>query len=230
MITAAQRATIDAVVSVLETGKLPSPAAYGTVAILADGAGLSYGKHQATAASTLPALLAEYDRRNGLYAGRIRPYLPLLASTCSLTSESQASEAVQILIAVLRAAGADPVMQQVQDDLFDREYWIPATTYASNIGLCTALSHLCVYDLAIQSGPTRIDKLRPMFPAAPPSRGGDEAEWTRQLVRARREWLAGHPTEAVRRSVYRCDQLLGLITAGKWHLTRPFVVLGVRIA
>lgn len=235
MIAATQKRAIDAIVSVFETGKLPSPAAYSTVAILSDGAGISYGMHQTTAASSLPALLEEYIRRDGLYAARIRGLMYLLPSTRAMSSSSAVPEAVALLVDLLRAAGADPIMQEVQRDTFNRLYWEPATTYAGSLGLETALSHLAVYDTWVHSGGGRVANLRERFPATPPSRLGDERVWTAQFCRARRDWLAGFTSvdpkkqKLVRTTVYRVDALLDLIADDAWDLALPLVVRGVRI-
>ena len=46
--TPAQKHVIDCVLSIFETGRVPTSASYSTCSILADGAGISYGKHQCT--------------------------------------------------------------------------------------------------------------------------------------------------------------------------------------
>ena len=62
--------TICAIVSIFETGRLPSPDAYATATVLADGAGVSYGAHQATAHSgSLLAVVAEYYDQGGTLEG-----------------------------------------------------------------------------------------------------------------------------------------------------------------
>jgi glycosyl hydrolase family 46 len=235
VISAAQRQVIDAIVSIFETDQLPSIAAYSTVAILSDNAGISYGIHQATAASSLPRVLAEYERLEGRWSGRIRPYVHRLPETCKLRPGRPVPEWVEILLELLREAGADPLMQQAQRLVFDRDYWVPASTYASSIGLVTALSHLVLYDTRIQSRPSLVDELRPTFKALPPSRGGSEATWTSQFLAARRKFLATFESKDeareadIRRSVYRVDALLGLVTARRWSLATPLVVRGHRI-
>jgi len=47
-ITDQQKRAIDSIISIFETGRVPTPAAYATCAVLKDGAGISYGKHQCT--------------------------------------------------------------------------------------------------------------------------------------------------------------------------------------
>lgn len=232
-----QRSTIDAIVSVFETGQLPSAAAYGTVAILNDGAGISYGKHQATAASgTLAKILEEYLQLDGLYAGRLRPLLWLVPGTTGIGRDTPVSEPVVLLLDLLRSAGADPKMVQAQDTVFDAGYWRPTVDYcAKQLEVQTALSHLVIYDTWIQSGGGRVAQLREEFAALPPKRGGDEAQWTSQFLGARRDFLAKFVSSNIKRqtevraSVYRIDAMLDLVHAGKWDLTTPLVVRRVRI-
>ena len=47
-LTPSQKHAIDCVLSIFETGRVPTAASYSTCTILADGAGISYGKHQST--------------------------------------------------------------------------------------------------------------------------------------------------------------------------------------
>lgn len=236
MITPSQRKTIDAIVSIFETGKLPSDAAYSAAVILDDGAGISFGFHQTTAASGLSALLEEYDRRGGIYARRLRPYLWQVHQTQSFRSDSVLPEWAVNLMTLLRLAGADPIMQEAQNELFDRAYWKPATAYAASIGLDLALSHLAVYDTWIHSGGGRVAELRRGFAELPPAKGGDEITWTVQFLEARKDWLERftHKDAAkqrlVRSTVYRVDSLIKLAHAAAWDLTPPLVVRGVRLA
>ncbi len=43
MVTDQQKRAIDSIISIFETGRVPTPAAYATCAVLKDGAGISYG-------------------------------------------------------------------------------------------------------------------------------------------------------------------------------------------
>jgi hypothetical protein len=230
MLTELQRDTINAVVSVLETGRLPSPEAYGTASVLSDGAGITAGIHQATARSgSLQAVLQAYYALGGQIDGwTLERALGVAASSIGM-SPGRESQLVRDLLALLQGAGTDPRMMAAQDQTFEVAYWRPSEMYGNALGLVLPLSYLCLYDLAIQSGPARVDSLRQLFGERPPSRGGREEAWTRALCEARARWLAASSKAIVRRSVYRVHALLDLMDTARWDLARPLTVRGLTI-
>jgi chitosanase len=133
-------------------------------------------------------------------------------------------------MALLKEAGKDPVMQSAQDQVFDEVYWRPAVNIAEAAGLKTALGHLVIYDTCIHSGPGMVGKIRAMFPEKSPANGGDEREWVRAYVSARRGWLAAFPNPIVQGTVYRPDAFRVIMDAGNWDLRMPLVVRGVKIS
>ncbi len=239
MLTAEQRETVNMVVSIFENGGLPSPAAYATATILADGAGVSFGVHQATARSgSLTEVLREYQRRGGpvqdtdlqaVRASTAYDCETLDAAARARGCKAPASDAVLNLLARLRRWGTAPAMQLSQELVFERLYWAPASTYAATIGLALPLSYLVLYDTAIHSGRTRIDALRRTFPEYPPQRGGDERLWTAAFIQARDRWLGASGSALIRSTRYRTQALMELVHEGRWDLARPFTVRGVQI-
>jgi chitosanase len=230
-VTNEQKKAIDSILSVFETGKVPTPAAYQTCTILRDGAGISYGKHQATDnAGSLDKIVAKYISAGGKHAEALKPYVPRLAAneTAKLNPAAH-PEWAKALVSLLKEAGADPVMHKAQDEVFDENYWNPAVTHAKAIGLTTALGYAVVYDTCIHSGPGRVATHRAAFPQKSPANGGDEKEWVRAYVGARKAWLAGSSNALVQRTVYRMETFEGLMTAGNWSLATPFTVRGVKI-
>lgn len=238
------KSTIYQIVSVFETGLLPSEEAYATVTILNDGAGISYGKHQATARSgSLLKILEAYDAepaRPGQVAmsatnnpdvmRRLRAAVIESVQYSSVTEARAKSREVAWALDWLASAGSIREMRVAQDVVFEREYWAPTEKYCETIAVNWPLTYLAVYDTAIHSGIGRVDLLRQRFPEVPPSRGGDERAWTSALLRARRYWLRSPAQRpVVQRSAYRVDELQKLVSAGNWALTHPIVIRGVRI-
>lgn len=216
------RDTIEAIVSVFETGT--PQANYGTVALLQDGAGISYGKHQATDRSgTLDAILLRYIDLGGTSADALTPYVRRLSGDeTARVDPQQPPQWVKDLMMLLRNLGEfDPVMRQAQDEVFSELYWEPAQGLANAMKLELPLSHLVVYDTAIHSGPLGVSRIRKLFPEVPPSSGGDEKKWTRAYLFARQGWLRSHPNPVVQNTMYRVDEMLQLAHAENWHLQRP---------
>jgi chitosanase len=232
-ITQRQRHTIDSILSIFETGKLPSASAYGTATILEDGAGISYGKHQSTDRSgTLDAILLRYLSLDGRFSDDFRPFLPMLTSNESAKVDPNSPPAwcVELLDLLRRAGREDPLMHRAQDEVFDELYWVPAKRQSQEMALSLALSWCIVYDTCIQSGPAGVSRIRLRFREKPPAKGGDERAWAQAYLQARRSWLEAHPNALVRQSVYRIDALEGVARSGNWDLVTPMKVRRVVIA
>lgn len=224
LISSNQKRVIDSVLSINETGKLPSPNAYSTVTILKDGAGISYGKHQSTDRSgSLDAIVMRYYDLGGTLASKFDPYLSGLSANFSAKVDPSNPPAdVKALMKLLSEAGRDPLMQQAQDQVFDEQYWVPAMQRGQAMKLTLGLTYLALYDTCIHSGPARIDALRKKFPETPPSSGGDEKAWTVAFLNARYAWLRAYPNPLVQRSADRVTALLKIASANNWDLVTPF--------
>jgi hypothetical protein len=231
MLTTAQRDTIESVVSVFETGRLPGPDAYATTALLADGAGISYGIHQATAASgSLVAVVRTYyGLGGGLGDWTVDEALRGVLMSVGRSPELVPPRVLETM-SRLREAGEDSRMVAAQNQVFEVQYWAPALRQCAELRLTLPLSALALYDLAIHSGLGRLAMLRRQFPEMPPSKGGAEQMWTSALVLARHRWLLGNAREVVRRTAYRTQALRDLMAEDRWSLCPPLVVRGVRVA
>jgi len=231
-ITKEQKHAIDCILSIFETGRVPTAASYQTCTILRDGAGISYGKHQATDnAGSLDKIVQKYIAAGGKHAEALKPYVPRLAAneTAKLNPAAPPDWA-KALVNLLKEAGADPIMQKAQDEVFDENYWLPAVNHAKAIGLTTALGHAVIYDTCIHSGPGRVATHRAAFPQKSPANGGDEAEWVKAYVAARKNWLLGNKNPIVQKTIYRMEAFEQLMAAGNWGLALPFTVRGVKVA
>ena len=227
-----QKRAIDSVLSIFETGRIPTAASYATCSILADGAGVSYGKHQCTdRAGSLDLVVKAYIKKGGKLAKELDACLPLLASNASTKVPPKGPWGPEItnLIALLKSAGSDPIMQEAQNEVFDTNYFLPAVNHANDIGLTTALGLLTVYDTCIHSGPGGVSNIRAKFPESSPAKGGDEKAWVRAYIAARRKWLAGNSNALVQKTVYRMDALNDLAKSNNWDLALPMTVRNVKI-
>jgi chitosanase len=229
IINSEQKRMIDEILCIFETGHPRSLAAYSTVALLPDGAGISYGMHQSTdRADTLDDLLWRYLDKKGKLAFALRPFMDELGKDeTALADPKNPPPWVKQLMDLLVQAGADPVMQRAQDEMFDERYWEPAFRQAMSMGLKLPLSYCVVYDSYIH-GP--FSTVRKLFPNVPPSRGGDEKEWTTAYVNSRYQWLATHPKKILHNTVYRMDTFIQLINSDNWKLVPSINVRGVVIS
>ena len=231
-ITPQQKKVIDSILSIFETGKIPTAASYSTCTILRDGAGISYGKHQATDnAGSLDKIVKKYIAEGGTHASKLQPYLPQLAANeTAKLNPSAPPDWAKNLVGLLKEAGTDPKMQAAQDSVFDENHWNPAVVHAQNAGLKTALGHAVMYDTCIHSGPGRVSTHRAAFPQKSPANGGDEKEWVKAYVAARKAWLLGNKNPLVQKCVYRMEAFEKLMSEGNWDLNTPLTVRGVKIS
>jgi len=201
------------VVNVFETGTAEGD--YGALVIYADGPNkmrqLTYGRSQTTEYGNLEALVEMYVQSQGIYSSGLRPYLPAIG-VVPLTEYG-------VFKQLLRDAGRkDPIMRRVQDEFFDKTYFMPAINWLDENGFTFPLSALVVYDSQIHSGGI-LTFLRKRFQEYPPAQGGEEKTWIRQYVDVRRDWLATHTNTALNKTVYRMDCLLTEIARNNWDLS-----------
>jgi chitosanase len=217
---------IQSILNVWETGRPDGD--YGKVTILPDGPGgkkqITYGRSQTTEFGHLKTLLKKYYEERGQYGDAIwtlvkdRMYMKGAVSN-SLCDDTD-------LITLLSKAGSDPVMRQVQDEFFDKFYWLPAARWFNSNGFTLPLSMLVIYDSFIHSGNV-LPFLRKRFSARPPAAGGSEMEWITQYVNTRHNWLSNHSSKYLRNSSYRTRDLLRSIEEKNWDLKKPFRANGI---
>lgn len=228
------------VISVFETGHLPGPEAYSRVALLKDRAGLSGGIVQFTAKSgSLVDVVERYYSKGGalLVAGSeltIAEARRIILASVGMLPTTKTKE-VEAMERELQRAGKDPRMQAAQREIRHEKYWAPTLLAGTLLQIRRPLVYLFMLDIAIQMGPPSIDRpldtgrvarLRPLFAALPPSKGGPERVWGCELNDARGRMLE-EGTEPMKASVYRVDALddladRGADDPGLWYLETPF--------
>lgn len=222
MLTETQKQTAQAIVNIFETGSARGE--YGQVTLLAGDTGhLTYGRAQTTLASgNLFLLIKAYvETPLAQFGTALAGFLPALeAKDISLDNDSNLHE-------LLKAAGEDPVMWDVQDQFFDRVYWEPTVRSANFISVVTPLGFSVVYDSRIHGSWHRM-RDRTIDEHGTVDNLG-EKNWIGRYVDTRRDWLANHSNRLLRRTVYRMDSFLALIADNKWDLPLPLEVRGVTI-
>ncbi|MCX6252277.1 MAG: chitosanase [Bacteroidetes bacterium] len=212
-LTNQQKSICQQVINVFETGSVEGD--YSCISIFADGPHktlqITYGRSQTTEYGNLQELISMYVDAGGTYSDQLQPYISQIGTT-PLVDDDDFKK-------LLKDAGKnDPVMQQVQDDFFEKRYFLPAMTWADNNGFELPLSMLVIYDSYIHSG--RIpDFLRQRFTESPPIKGGDEKTWITQYVNTRQDWLATADNPVLHPTVYRTQCFLNEIARDNWDLS-----------
>lgn len=190
---------------------------YSTVTILNDGAG---GRKQIT-------LAIGFTQEGGALDEVIKKYMELSdGGTANILAKYYPTKGRTILhlipefINALKAAGDDPLMQEAQDYVFDKNYFKPAYNWCKTNGFKLPLSFLIFSDSYLHSGQVRQD-IRNMFKEVPPAKGGDEKAYDLAYCTARRSWLANHSIKLLHNTVVRQDNLLTAIKNNNWNLDKP---------
>ena len=221
-LTALQKSAAQAIVNIFETGSIRGN--YADVTLLPGDSGqLTYGRSQTTLASgNLFLLIEDYcNQNNGSLSAEFKPYLSKLQSCdCSLNNDAT-------FRGLLKDAGSDPVMQDVQDAFFDRVYWDPAMRSADALGAQSALGAAIVYDSTVHGSWAQVrDMTRKQFGEL---KQVGEVQWMSDYVETRRQWLATYPNPLLHKTVYRMDAFRQIINAGNWKLGLPLAVRGLSI-
>jgi chitosanase len=207
---------IQTIVCVFETSSVKP--LYDILVCLNDGPGrikqITYGKHQTTEYGNLKALIKMYIDRNGRYANDFKSYVQMIGS-----HEHPLADNLQFK-QLLKYAGTDLTMHEVQDDFFDQYYWQPAVNFFEANRFALPLSMGVIYDSYIHSGGVPM-WLRTRFNEKTPQNGGSEKEWISEYVYIRDNWLEHHENKVLRNTDYRTDCWIEQIHTNNWDLKEP---------
>lgn len=206
------------VLTIAEQGTRTIP--YSKVEVMADGPG---GKNQITLSigftefgGNLKKVIQRYCDQGGLLFGKFAPYLTKLGVT-PLAADNTFKQ-------LLRDAGKEEVMQQVQEDSFEEFYLSPAFRFCKVNKMELPLSFLVVCDSYLHSGSVP-DFLRKRFPAALPAKDMEaEKQWVREYTTTRHDWLATHNNRLLRNTIYRTSYYKAVIKDEDWQLERAHLV------
>ena len=220
--SSAEIAAAAAIVRVFETG---TPVGnYSEVAVLNDGAGISYGISQFTHRSgSLAEVVSRYLASGGV-AGRdvFASRLPMLrdrsaTAIAKLTADRDFRRA-------LAAAGHTREMREVQEAVAFERYMLPAIRACEGSGFRLPLSLAVIYDSMTHGS---YNKIRDRVRVSPAGTGDFEKSWITAYVRERDAWLGSIPR--LRSTRYRTRFFKSRIAAGRWGLELPINVHGALI-
>lgn len=220
MITEQIKKKIQTIVNVFETSSLKPR--YDILIVANDGPGksrqISFGKQQCTESGNLKALVQSYcNRKDSRYGHELQNYLQFIGKHDHPLADNQQFKQL------LKYAGTDHVMHEVQDAFFDQYYWRPALNFFSINLFTLPLSMAIIYDSYIHSGGIPV-WLRDDFKEPTPLRNGDEKKWISDYVNARDYWLEHHSNKILRNTDYRTDCWQECIKDDNWYLLKPVTV------
>ena len=205
------------IVRIFETGKITGD--YSAVAVLDDGAGISYGISQFTHRSGSLATVVQKYLSTEANVGRVvlEEKLPLLKRKTPAAIRTAAADTK--LKAALKAAAITSEMRQTQDETAEQLYLQPAMDICASMGFTQPLSLAVIYD-SLNHGSW--ERIRDQVPFSVTSNGANltqERLWITTYVRKRDAWLASVKRLAVTR--YRTQFFLLPLH----HLQIPLMIL-----
>jgi len=203
-----------AIVSIFETGKPRGN--YAALAVLNDGAGISYGIKQFTHRSgSLLQVVEKYLASGGLVEREtIESRHPILRRVTKLAIDTLAADG-RFKDALKRAAETSE-MQAAQDAIATERYMAKALSECKALGLTLPLSFAVVYDSVVHgswlSVSGHLGAVR------------DEKAWIKAYVDLRYEWLKS--IGRLRVTTYRTNFFRKEIARTNWQLDLPTYVHG----
>jgi chitosanase len=198
------------VLNIAEQGTHTIP--YGKVEVMSDGPGgipqitLSVGFTQY--GGNLGKVISEYIKSGGKHGELVNYRLDDSRLTTNKSFKG-----------LLKAAGTDPIMQSVQEELYEKLYIQPGIKWAESEGFTLPLSHLVICDSFLHSG-SILAFLRKRFDEMTPAHGGLEKIWINSYTDERHKWLANHSNKLLRKTIYRTKYYKQLLAVEDWGLAR----------
>ena len=212
-----------AIVNIFETGGAFGD--FGAVAVLDDGAGISYGVTQFTHKSgSLNAVIERYFQLGGTAERQtIKSREALLkkkdrSAVSTLAGDEEFKKA-------LRAAAVTREMQVAQMQISFERYLKPALDICEAKGFVLPLSLAVAYDSFVHGSWEKISERVRLGEGG--TRGRGEKDWVATYVKVRDEWLAKTPRLKTTR--YRTRFFLEQIEHKNWNLELPVSVNGTKL-
>jgi len=197
------------------------------LAVLADGAGISYGFSQFTHRSgSLKKVCQKYLQLGGTAGAEvIKDRLPHLADASFIIKYSKDDE----LKNALRAAGKTALMRQAQEHVAITSYMNPAINAAEGSSFTLPLSLAVIYDSFNHGGYTSVRDKVTVRRSDFNSDLAFEKAWVTSYVLKRRAWLLANRKAIVHKTIYRPDFFTAQIGQSNWTMNLPVVVHGHKL-
>jgi hypothetical protein len=193
---------------------------YTAVAVLGDGAGVSYGSSQFTHRSgALAEVVARYLAKGGV-VGRtvLESRMVKLRGTEKRSVDALAKD--DVFEKALKAAGVTREMRAAQDEIAFEKFLKPSLAVCVRMGFAAPLSLAVIYD-SLTHGSWAMIRDRVRIERA------NERAWITEYVIQRHRWLGSIPR--LEKTRYRTRFFLEQIARGNWDLALPLTVNGHRL-
>lgn len=197
---------------------------YAAVAVLNDGAGVSYGINQFTHRSGSLAAVVEAYLKGGGKIGRDIFASALPALRRNSVSAVNAFAADERFKKALQAAAVTREMKEAQNTVAFEKYLGPAMDICGERGFVTPLSLAVIYDSLTHGSWGKIEES--VHPPTDRTQNFEQA-WITEYVRKRHFWLTN--VSRLKATNYRTKFFLDQIAIGNWELRLPIMVHGVRL-
>jgi hypothetical protein len=214
-----------AIVHVFETSKPFGD--YSAVAVLDDGAGVSYGINQFTHRSgSLFEVLSTYlDNGGTVGATDFELRMPTLRQTSSAAIVALSNDHKFKIL--LKDAGQTPEMHAAQQYVMERKYLGPAVKACTGSHFESPLALAVIYDSVNHGSWEHIRDRVTVDRSFYPSNTAFEQAWISAYVRERHAWLKSAPRLA--KTSYRTAFFLEQIVQKNWDLDLPLHCHGVEL-
>lgn len=215
-----------AIVHIFETGR--PLGVYGSVAVLDDGAGISYGINQFTHKSgNLEAVIRRYRKLVGEDAV-LDEYIDPASDLCSRSAAAIALLSGDAKFKKrLRELGKNEMMQRAQREIAFEKFLRPAVEACEGSNFKKALSLAVIYDSQVHGSWGKIRDRVKVSRAGHTDDESFEKAWIAEYAAKRDAWLESIPR--LKKTDYRTDFFLAQIGRGNWDLNLPMNVNGYRL-
>lgn len=223
MITELQKKTAKAIVNIFETSKIQGD--YSAVTILEGDKGhLSYGIAQVSLTSgNLHNLIDEYIKADGEYKEELLAYLPRMKNKDITLDDDKNCKLI------LKQAGHDKIMQDCQDDFFDKDFWASAMHIMLLREYKFPLSAAILYDSKIHGAYATVRDIVNKKYGYEGFTNTEETEWIHHYIIEREKWLSENKNPLLKKTAYRMQEFEKLLAVNNWDLILPITVRGLEI-
>lgn len=173
----------------------------------------------------LKKVIERYIKKGGKYSDFFASYLTNMGNISRPSLVGDAS----FLEMLKRSSKEDHLMIESQKEIFEEIYLASAKKFVNENGFVLPISWLVFCDSALHSGQPAPGWIRKMFPEKPPKSGGDEIQYVRAYLKARRNWLKGKGG-ILAKTTYRVENIINHLERGDFELKEPFYANGIWVS